>query len=225
MRAGVAVFARAPVPGGAKRRLVPALGPDGAAELQRRMTERAVAAAVGAGVGAVSLWCAPDCRHPSFRELAARHPLRLRRQRGGDIGERMAAAMRDLLARRPFALLTGSDCPALGAAVLRETAQWLADGADAVLVPALDGGYVLVGLRRFEPALFTRIEWGTGRVLAATRRRLRALGMAWRESAPLPDVDRPPDLARLAPELTAGLPPPAPLAPLWGAGHGLAECC
>ena len=66
---GVAVFARAPVPGRAKRRLIPALGDEGAAELQRRMTERIVAAAVEAGIGAVSLWCAPDCRHPSFQAL------------------------------------------------------------------------------------------------------------------------------------------------------------
>ena len=203
---GVAVFARAPVPGRAKRRLVPALGAEGAAELQRRMTERIVAAAVAAGVGEVALWCTPDCRHPSFRALHARYPaLRLRAQRGDGLGERMAGAMRETLERRPFALLAGSDCPALGETELRQTAGWLAEGADAVLAPALDGGYVLIGLRRFEGSLFEGMAWGTGRVLAATRRRLAGLRWKWRETEPLPDVDRPGDLARLEPALSSGL--------------------
>lgn len=203
---GVAVFARAPAPGRAKRRLVPALGEEGAAELQRRMTERIVAAAVEAGIGAVSLWCTPDCRHPSFQALRARHPaLRLRAQRGNGLGERMAAAMREMLHHHPFTLLAGSDCPALGKAELRRTARWLAEGADAVLVPALDGGYVLIGLRRFEGSLFEEMAWGTGRVLVTTRRRLAGLGWRWRETEPLPDIDRPADLLRLEPDLVSGL--------------------
>lgn len=195
--AEIAVFARAPVPGRAKRRLVPALGEAGAADLQRRMTERAVAAAVAARAGRVSLWCTPDCRHPSFRDLGARHSIRLRVQRGRGLGERMGAAMRDMLARRPFALLAGSDCPALGADEFRRAAEWLVGGADAVLVPALDGGYVLIGLRRFEASLFAGMDWGTDRVLAETRRRLGELRWEWRETPPLPDIDRPDDLVHL----------------------------
>ena len=201
MTAGIAIFARAPVPGRAKRRLVPALGEEGAADLQRRMTDRAVAAAAAARAGRVSLWCIPDCRHPSFRTLAARHRIRLRVQRGHDLGERMGAAMRRLLERHPFALLAGSDCPALGAAAFRQAAEWLDGGADAVLAPALDGGYVLIGLRRFEPSLFADIPWGTDRVLAETRRRFGALGWDWRETEPLPDIDRPEDLVHLGPDL------------------------
>ena len=199
MTAGIAIFARAPVPGRAKRRLVPALGEAGAADLQRRMTDRAVAAAVAARAGRVSLWCTPDCRHPSFRALGARHRIRLRVQRGRDLGERMGAAMRRLLERHPIALLAGSDCPALGAAAFRQAAEWLDEGADAVLAPALDGGYVLIGLRRFEPSLFAGMAWGTDRVLAETRRRFGALGWEWRETEPLPDIDRPEDLIHLGP--------------------------
>ena len=200
MTVEIAVFARAPVPGRAKRRLIPALGEEGAAELQRRMTDRAVAAAVAARAGPVSLWGAPDCGHPSFRDLGLRYPIRLEKQEGRDLGERMGAAMRDMLARRGSrALLAGSDCPGLGADGFRQTAQWLEAGADAVLAPALDGGYVLIGLRRYDASLFTGIDWGTERVLSETRRRLRALGWGWRETAPLPDVDRPDDLVHLEP--------------------------
>ena len=196
----IALFARAPVPGRAKRRLVPALGEEGAADLQRWMTERVVAAAVAAGAGPVSLWCAPDRGHPSFRDLACRHPIRLRVQEGRDLGERMGAAMRCMLARGSCALLAGSDCPRLGAGELRQAAGWLEAGTDAVLAPALDGGYVLIGLRRYEASLFTGIDWGTERVLSETRRRLRALGWIWRETEPRHDVDRPSDLVHLPPE-------------------------
>ena len=193
----IAVFSRAPVPGCAKRRLIPALGEEGAADLQRRMTDRAVAAAVAARTGRVSLWCTPDCGHPSFRGLRLRYPIRLRMQEGRDLGERMGAAMRHMLARRSCALLAGSDCPGLGAGEFRRAAGWLEAGADAVLAPALDGGYVLIGLRRYEASLFAGMDWGTERVLSETRRRLRELGWGWRETEPLPDIDRPSDLVHL----------------------------
>jgi len=156
---------------------------------------------VEARAGRVSLWCTPDCRHPSFRALGARHRIWLRVQRGRDLGERMGAAMRHLLERHPIAILAGSDCPALGAAAFRQAAEWLDGGADAVLAPALDGGYVLIGLRRIEPPLFAGMAWGTDRVLAETRRRFGALGWKWRETEPLPDIDRPQDLVHLGPDL------------------------
>lgn len=199
MAVEIAVFARAPAPGRAKRRLIPALGEEGAADLQRRMTDRTVAEAVAARAGRVSLWCTPDRGHPSFRDLARRYPIRLRRQEGRDLGERMGAAMRRMLARpRTCALLAGSDCPGLGAGEFRQAAEWLEVGADAVLAPALDGGYVLIGLRRYEASLFAGMDWGTDRVLSGTRRRLRELGWIWREMEPRPDVDRPSDLVHLA---------------------------
>jgi len=110
---------------------------------------------------------------------------------------------RHLLERHTIALLAGSDCPALGAAAFRQVAEWLDGGADAVLAPALDGGYVLIGLRRLEPSLFAGMAWGTDRVLAETRRRFAALGWEWRETEPLPDIDRPEDLVHLGPDLAA----------------------
>ena len=195
------MFARAPVPGRAKRRLIPALGDEGAAELQRRMTAHVVSAAVAANAGTVTLWCTPGCDHPSFRELADRFPIELRAQQGCGLGDRMGAAMRDMLARRPLALLAGSDCPGLVPDVFRRTVEWLAHGSDAVLAPAVDGGYVLIGLRLFDASLFADMPWGTDRVLPQTRRRLRRLGWQLRETDPLPDIDRPDDLVHLEPWL------------------------
>ncbi|MBL8450164.1 MAG: DUF2064 domain-containing protein [Dechloromonas sp.] len=76
-------------------------------------------------------------------------------------------------------------------------ADALRSGQDAVFLPAEDGGYVLVGLRRPQPRLFADIEWGTERVMAQTRDRLRELGLLWSEPRTLWDVDRPEDLDRL----------------------------
>ena len=75
-------------------------------------------------------------------------------------------------------LVIGTDCPALGAAQLRDAARRLADH-DAVVVPAEDGGYVLIGTRSPPPAVFDEVEWGTDQVMAQTRRRLAALGCRW----------------------------------------------
>jgi glycosyltransferase A (GT-A) superfamily protein (DUF2064 family) len=93
--------------------------------------------------------------------------------------------------------LIGSDCPALAPRHLRRADKALRGGADAVLAPAEDGGYVLIGLSRFDRRLFDGIAWGSAKVLEETRARLRALGWRWQELETLWDVDRPADYRRL----------------------------
>jgi hypothetical protein len=197
----ILVFAKAPVPGEAKTRLIPALGATGAAALHERLVDRALATAAAAAVGPVELCCAPDVRHPAFATLARAHGATPREQGSGDLGDRMHAAFSRALAGAPAAIVIGSDCPALAPQHLREAAAALADGEDAVLAPAEDGGYVLIGLARPERSLFERIAWGGPTVLAETRARLAAAGLRWREIATLWDVDRPADLDRLRREL------------------------
>jgi len=91
----------------------------------------------------------------------------------------------------------GTDCPVLTAAHLQDAANVLRSGADVVVFPAEDGGYVLVGLRRPQPDLFTGMAWGSEDVMTETRRRLRHLGLSWREPTQLWDVDRPTDVRRM----------------------------
>jgi uncharacterized protein len=193
----VAVLAKAPVPGWAKTRLIPALGPRGAARLQRRLTRVAVRTACDAGLGPVTLWCAPDARHRFFRALQQTTQLQCRDQPGGDLGERMHNAFRLHCAHGPL-LLIGTDCPALRPAHLRQAAQALADGDEAVFYPAEDGGYVLVGLRQPQAALFADMTWSTADVMSQTRMRASRLNLQLREFETLWDVDVPEDLARLA---------------------------
>ena len=169
----IAILAKAPIPGLTKTRLIPSIGAHAAAILQERLTERTVATALAAAVGPVTLWCAPDPSHPSFRDLVTRHAVTLKRQPNGDLGARMLAAM---AASGHSTLVIGTDCPAFTAENLRAAAHALRD-ADVVLIPAEDGGYVLIGARVAHPQLFSGIAWGTASVIAETRARIAALGL------------------------------------------------
>jgi rSAM/selenodomain-associated transferase 1 len=190
----LAVLARAPVAGSAKTRLIPALGADGAAALQQRLIERTVATACTAAIGPVTVWTTPTAPHPCFTALASRHPIALAAQPDGDLGARMLAACE---AAGGPALVIGTDCPVLTPALLQQAAQVLRDGTDVVVIPAEDGGYVLIGSRRPQPGLFAGMTWSTDSVMAETRRRLSQHGLTWQEPALLWDVDRPEDIARL----------------------------
>jgi hypothetical protein len=191
----IAVLAKAPVPGFANTRLIPAIGAHAAAVLQERMTERTVATALEAGVGPVTLWGAPDAGHDTFLKMVVQRPIALRPQAEGDLGARMLAAT---AAGPGPVLVIGTDCPALTAVYLRGAARALRDdGADVVLIPAEDGGYVLIGTRVAYPQLFSGIAWSTPRVLAETRTRVIAQRLRLAELPPLWDVDTEEDLARM----------------------------
>lgn len=191
------IFAKSPVPGRVKTRLAGQLGARGAAELYKRLLRRTLAIARAARLCPVELWCAPDARHGFFADCRRDYGVRLRRQRGGDLGRRMNHALNRALAGKAYAVLIGGDCASLGAAELREALDHLATGREVVLGPAADGGYLLVGLHRPCPALFRGIAWSTPTVLAATRRRLDRAGLAWVELPAGWDVDTPADLRRL----------------------------
>jgi rSAM/selenodomain-associated transferase 1 len=192
----VAIMAKAPIAGLAKTRLIPVLGASGAARLQRRLTRMTVACALDARLGAVTVWCTPDDRHRFFRALSRTAGVQLRVQCAGDLGDRMHHAFGLHCARGPL-LVVGTDCPVLRPGHLRQAARALVAGDDAVFHPAEDGGYVLVGLRAPQPALFDGMAWSTSNVMAATRARAQAQGLHIREFETLWDVDLPDQLERL----------------------------
>ena len=191
----VVVLAKAPQAGRVKTRLSAVLGAEGAARLQARLLERAVATAVAADCGPVELHGAP-VHHGFLRCLARRHGIPLVAQSGGDVGMRMHGAFLQGLRRYPRVVLVGTDCPALEPGDLRVASRWLRS-CDAVIAPAEDGGYPLIGLRRASAPLFEGIAWSTAEVMAQTRTRIARLGWRLRELRPLWDVDRPDDLVRL----------------------------
>lgn len=190
----LAIFARAPVAGHCKTRLIPRLGPDGAARLQERLTAHMLETAAAADIGPVVLWCAPDAGHPFFARCVERFGVALRPQQGEDLGARMAFAFAQ--AQGPL-LLTGTDCPSIRAQDLQACARALNEGAQAVFLPAEDGGYGLVGLNRPAPFLFEAMAWSTPSVMEETRARLVRAGLRWREIRVIWDVDEPADVDRL----------------------------
>ncbi|GMQ75531.1 MAG: TIGR04282 family arsenosugar biosynthesis glycosyltransferase [Gammaproteobacteria bacterium] len=194
----VLVFTRTPVPGRVKTRLIPAIGAERAANLHRAMLWRTVATAAAAGVGPVGLWCSPSSAHPYIAEIQRAFGVDAHVQRGADLGERMHLALRSQRDGAGGALLVGTDCPFLEARDLQLAARALREGADAVIGPAQDGGYYLIGVRKSDLEVFTGVAWGTEQVLAATRQKLRDLGWRWRELATRRDVDRPADLEAVA---------------------------
>jgi len=96
------------------------------------------------------------------------------------------------------AIIVGSDCPALTPAHFRQAFTALKAGNTATLIPALDGGYVLLGLSQLNRRLFEDIQWGTAEVLSATRARLKSLYWTWEEFAALSDIDTQQDLLAFA---------------------------
>ncbi len=192
----IVIFAKAPVAGLAKTRLIPALGAAGAAALAERMLVHAAAAAAAARLGPVELCVTPGAQHACFQQLALQHGLQRVLQGEGDLGQRMHRALQRALQAHSRVLLVGADAPALDAALLRQAAAAL-DSHDAVFVPALDGGYVLVGLKQPQPLLFEGMTWSTARVMQDTRERARDAGLSWTETAPVADIDVPADLQHL----------------------------
>jgi rSAM/selenodomain-associated transferase 1 len=183
----IIVFAKAPVAGRVKTRLIPALGAEGAAMMAREMLEWTVGEALASGLP-VEL-----CGDPDAAEwYEARAGLELTAQGEGGLGERLARAAKRALGDAPV-LLIGTDCPELDRKRLRAAAGALR-AHDAVIHPAQDGGYALLGLRRFDPSPFEEIAWSTDKVAAQTIARIEALGWSLHVGETLHDVDQPADL-------------------------------
>src|SRR5262245_61773588 len=198
----VALLAKAPIPGFAKTRLIPALGEDGAASLQTRLIERAVTTACLAHTGPVTVWATPDASDPVFARMRSRFQIELARQVDGDLGARMLAA---ITAANAPTLVIGTDSPALTCDHLRGAAGILRAGTDVVIFPAEDGGYALIGMREPHSGLFVDMRWSVPGVMAETRRRLQQCGLTWQEPVTLWDLDTAADLERARATGLAGL--------------------
>jgi uncharacterized protein len=189
----IVIFAKAPVAGLAKTRLISALGAETAARLARRMLLHTLQEASAAAVGPVELCVTPHPSDPAWQDLPPLEGICWTAQAVGDLGVRMADAARRASAASEPVLLVGTDCPQLDAVHLRRAAELL-DDSDAVLYPTFDGGYVLLGLRRFDPRLFEQIPWSTAEVADRTIECIHELGWSLAVGGMLHDIDEPTDL-------------------------------
>ncbi len=192
----ILVFAKAPLPGRAKTRLIPALGEAGAARLAARLLDHALRQALAAGVGPVELRMSPAPGSAAWAGISLPAGIETSYQGEGDLGARMARAARRSIDNVEAVLLIGTDCPDLTAERLRIAAAYLVDN-DAVLHRAEDGGYPLLGLRTFDASLFEAIPWSTPAVADITLGRIAALGWRVWLGDTLRDIDEPADLAWL----------------------------
>ncbi len=194
------VFTRFPEPGKTKTRLIPALGRQGAAELQRQMTEHIISTAVetiqrtgltlevrheGGNVGLMRSWLGRRFIYSA--------------QGCGDIGRRMARAFEEAFqSETERAVIIGSDIPGISADIIRHAFEELKK-RDLVLGPAKDGGYYLIGMKRAVsaeaiPRLFSDIKWGSRKVISQTLKAAKSLGLRFVLLEKLEDVDRLEDL-------------------------------
>lgn len=185
----IVIFAKAPIPGHVKTRLIPALGAEGAARLARQMLFDASREALLARVGTVEL-CFGG--HSDWNGDLPRG-VELTDQGEGDLGERLARAAKRVIEGGESLIFIGTDCPALDARRLSAVSRAL-EKHDAVIHPTIDGGYAALGLKRFDPSLFENIAWSTPSVMRETIARIEALGWSLRVGETLRDIDEPVDL-------------------------------
>ena len=193
----LSVFTRVPVAGQVKTRLIPSLGVEGATNLYLAMLKKTLESARASNANKVSLCCTPTDEHASIINLASEHAMETQLQTGRDLGEKMCNAINSGLESHEAVIILGCDCPSVKIEDINCAVKKLESGYDAVLGPALDGGYYLIGLRKPHDDLFQNISWGTNTVLQATRSRLLEAGYSWHELPCYSDIDDKDDLVEL----------------------------
>jgi hypothetical protein len=183
------VYAKCPLPGGAKTRLGATLGQTEAAGVYARLLYGYLLdllATVGE-TARIELSLGHQHDVPFFKR--AFPELLVRPQIRGDLGMRMAASFERAFAEGADAVvLTGSDIPGLSGPLVQQAFACL-ETDPAVIGPAADGGYYLVGMRAPGADLFSEIPWSTEDVLARTEARARAQGLTLTRLPVLEDVD------------------------------------
>lgn len=191
----ILVFAKAPIIGQVKTRMQAALSEQQCLELYQQMLMHCLQQVCQSGLAPVELWVTQE--HPYWDRLRQQYDVCLCFQQGDDLGQRMAHAMNESLSHSRSVVVIGTDCPSIDSDYLAEAFISLAKSPPVVLGPALDGGYVLLGLSRFNAALFEEVPWGTDEVLARTFQKIKQLGWSCSVLASLADIDRPDDLTHL----------------------------
>lgn len=187
----IVMFARAPVLGQVKTRLIPALGEQGALDMHLQLMNRQIEVLNQSQQCAKQLWVDLDIEHPAFKNFDGEVKLQVE----GSLGDKMCHAAQKVLQQFSKVVLIGSDCPALDEDYLQQALHSLGKNAmDVVLGPALDGGYVLIAMKKVPLEVFQDISWGSELVLEQTINKLNAGSLKFSMLSPLMDIDTPEDL-------------------------------
>lgn len=191
----IIIFAKFPAQGMAKTRLQPALGIEGAVRMARQLLLHSVEQALASGFS-VEMYVSPAPTDLCWQALNLPDSLLWSEQAQGDLGKRMLTASQNALKEFDRVLLIGTDCPDLTAWQIQHAAQRL-DNHDTVMIPAFDGGYILLGLKQVDAHLFSQMIWSVNDVAAVTEQRIKDLGWSLKLLEPLADIDEPSDLQYL----------------------------
>lgn len=192
--AAVLVFTRSPEPGRVKTRLIPALGERGAMQLHQRLLLHTLETVSQPGHHDILCFVTPDTGNAFLLECADRFALKIHLQWGNGLGERMSHAIEFAMQHYRYVIVVGSDCPELNAADFQQVLHALRNGSDVVLIPAYDGGYVLIAMEKHFPELFTGVDWGTDKVLSQTLQKAAGLNLNAYVLSEKHDIDTEDDL-------------------------------
>lgn len=187
------IFTKSPVLGEVKTRLQPEYSPEQSLQIHKKLLLKILALTKELENIDIELCCAPNRNTMFFLECENNFPITLSNQQGADLGERMAYSLSVALQTYNKVVIIGTDCPDLDKDYITQAFNSLSD-VDAVIGPAVDGGYVLLGLQKFQIELFNGFNWGSDTVLAQTREILNDLSYSYEELGIMHDLDRPEDL-------------------------------
>lgn len=203
LRIGIQIIAKAPIAGLAKTRLIPVLGVDGAAVLAKKMLLKILhdSAAISSSTHAdfefsPTLWMTPSPESPLWQCVDIPEGIAQCAQLGDDLGARMANAAATQLPCYDAVIIVGSDCPEIASPAFLWAAQALKTH-DACMVPTVDGGYALIGFRRYDSRVLDDIPWSTDLVGELTRRRFVECRLSYAEYNTVHDIDGATDLVYL----------------------------
>ena len=191
----ILVFAKAPVAGRVNTRLIPAIGVTAATQLQETLLHKRIESIAQSALCEVILMCAPDTSHVCFKECETRYSISLLKQQGDYLGQRLSNGVKQALSLKKNVIVVGTDAPALDGVRIEEAIIALSS-YDVVMVPAEDGGYVLIGLSAYHSELFEGIEWGSAKVMAQTEAKISSQNLQLCRLPASWDIDREEDYRR-----------------------------
>ncbi|MBE9559449.1 MAG: TIGR04282 family arsenosugar biosynthesis glycosyltransferase [Proteobacteria bacterium] len=192
----ILLYAKAPVEGRVNTRLITDIGVQAATKLQYDLIHDRLSMLTDTSLCDVRLMCAPDQQDEVFLQCGKQYPITLVDQEGDDLGERMFNGVAAALQQYKYCIVIGTDAPALGVLDIRQAIDVLHSKAKVVIVPAEDGGYVLIAMRQAYKFIFEDISWGSADVMSQTRNRLNDNNVAFKELAACWDVDKLEDYQR-----------------------------
>ena len=190
------IFTKNLIEGQVKTRLIPQWGTEGALLLYKDLLRKTLETVVLTEIDDIYLFSTPDIDDPFIKFCSTHFEIDLKLQKGSDLGEKMANAFSEMLAKYNDVIIIGCDCPEIKRDDINLASSKLNEGVDIVLGPSEDGGFYLIGMSQARNELFENIPWGSPSVLEETRRKITELKLKSYELKEKWDLDRPEDVYR-----------------------------